>query len=441
MIKVTSEEVLGRNLNKVEDDPQVVQGLASAVMKIASRHGSQVRKLEISRVQLDCPKDFGEIVGHMPLLQVLEGQALTIAMPVRREPLGIEPIRLQSLKTVKVSNSNAIIFKYFAAPHVGSFQLLDSKSEFDYFLGLLKSDKLESLEIDSSARIFSSEFNISALKLKKLSIHSLDNEAETNLIKFLESQASTLIHLVLGKVACGPEVLETIFYKLERLERLNINFNTLPADKEFYVKLKTLTSLKELKSDSRSVSSTAFDGICERCPNLESLFVPNAWTTHNHLPSLAVSNPKLKVLSIDTMPNIANENMKFEFLRLFEVKKIIGLSIAGIFIANNPSIDTFHVNSLLSVSIPEAEVRALIGIPNLKHLKIGLNFYLARRIFDQVNLDSLGLKSLEMNVELNSKWTKLFFEFPDDVKNHQKIKCEYFESRTSTGKLRKRKRK
>lgn len=404
------------------------QEQTEAIVKVVMRPRSllsQVQKLTINKIQLHRSNDFGEILARMPLLKDLEIQSLTIE---KKHEVGSLKPTLVLLKSVKAVTSDSTLFLHFIAPNIQSLQLIQPLGPHNCYMNLLYRGKLDSLEIDLSIMFFVSPPSILDLKLKKLSIHSLVEpltcdrsgkfclfpKEEADFIKFLETQAPTLVHLEL-EGAYRNEVYQTIFAKLPHLKILKINFRYLPVDKEFYEALPPLTGLKELHCYLNHPSMVVALGMCGKCPNIDTFKSP--WASPEIFSFLARNNPLLKVLSLN-----------------FIDSRI--LSLLKAFFTDNPTADTLH--SPFEEKVAKiAEMKALMSVPNVKHLKFQGDFRSMRKIYDLVKVDFMGLKSLELNLKDQIEERKLFIESPDVVSNWKPM-IEYFDCRTVTGAPRKR---
>lgn len=425
------------NLGGVYYDNRKRHETLSAIMRVAAQHGSEVRKLILNRVQLYSNVDFEAIGNNMPLMEELE---VKYSLPIDDSDENFHyysgTSHLESLKHVKVISSDTTIFRFFTAPHIESLQLINPMLEPGYPLTmLLTSDKLESLEIDTSFKFF--KYTPSTIKLKKLSIHSLVEPPrvvdyslfqhdEAELIKFLESQAPTLIHLEL-EGAYRIEVYQTILTKLNHLKILKVNFKHLPVDKKFYADLKPLMGLKELHSFSDHPAMAKVVGMCGRCPNIESFTSPCAGL--QLLPFLVRNNPLLKVLSVPCVSS--SGDVKFEHLKVLKVPQL-SVECIKMFFANNPTVDTlgsFYNENVTSIE----EVEAVLSIPTLKHLKLRGDFRSLRKIYELTKVDFRNLKSLRLQLrDEKFELKNLLIEAPDIV-GHWKPTCDFFDDRTSDG--------
>lgn len=428
--------------------PKAVEKEAKAILQVMSRHGSQVRLLDLSNVHLDCPDDFGVIVRSVPLLEKLK--VLDLSFAKSEHEANIAPVLLKCLRSVRISEkSDSTIFKYFTAPHITSLDLLGSFSnDFAHTMKFLKSGHhLESMELGKFAflKFFHTESKISDLKLKKMSLLTsifaevVSTQVGENLDEFLKSQATTLEYLQLDWAS--REVLKTIFTRLKQLKILHADLQFLPADKEFYEALKPMASLEEIYSEYEFPNEVAAEGILGNCPNLAFLTVPNDMKATALLPFIAVNNPKLKKLSIHSMTAQMEPEVKFHSLSELSVFFVDNLTFVTAFIANNPSIETLNAECVVGETLNVEALKALTNQPNLKHLKFGGWFETLKKIYDVIKIDYKNLKSLELRVSYRSDMRRptLCFEFPDDIELWDG-KCEYFDRRTSSLRCRKRRR-
>lgn len=423
--------------------PDRYQEEFQAIMKVLSRHGSQIRKFAIYKVKLDSPNDFVKLLEKLPLLEELEITELTFVKRSEEAPPDFQPAHLKLLKSLKAISSDSILFKQFTAPHIESLQIFHSKSESGDFMGLLQSDKFDSLEIDKSVKFFKLSSSVPHLKLKKLSLHSvprrnlpfrLDEDEEADFIKFLQLQVSTLVHLELEGVY-KKEVYQIVLSRIKHLKILKVSFEHLPEDEEFYAQLQPLTGLKELHCFLKHPSMASALGMCGKCPNIENLSSPHAEV----LPFVAINNPLLTVLSVPYLS--PKSEGKFKHLKVLKLQEVLNLERLTKFFANNPTVDTLHTE-LRTEDKEDEYMEELMSIPTLKHLQLQGDFKAMRRFYDMhypdymIENSFMGLKSLRLIVQVARFETdSVLLEVTEGV--GLKAPCEYFDKRTIKGALRK----
>lgn len=416
---------------------------ARAIMKLAARHGSQVRKLFIENVEFDCPEDIKKIVINMPMLEELQVKNLEISTNYEEAPLVIQPVLLKSLKTLIFSYSYSIILNNFTLPNITSLELIYPfpYGEFDNFMSLLKLDKLDSLSITQpDAELFRHQSEFATFKLKKLEVcfgQSMyrDVEGEADFLTFLKSQAPTLNHLkLIGRFEA--EVILTAVTKVKNLKSLTTDLGNFPDDEEFFSKFEPLIGLKELGLDFVGTSNV-HKLIYKKCPNIESF---NDWYgsvgDRTMLPFLAINNPHLRKLPIIESIRMCDCKLKFAFLLQLHVTTIESWEALTAFIAFNSTIHTLRVDAIFISHIND--IQALISLPNLKHLRLRGDLESMRMVYNMVKTDSKGLKTLELNVSSIYRIAGGFrFEFPEDS-NGWKLAREFFDQMQSPELLSKR---
>lgn len=245
----------------------------------------------------------------------------------------------------------------------------------------------------------------------------LQFQVDDNFIAFLESQSGTIEDLEFEYAS--REILETIFTKLIHLKRLKLNANTLPIDKEFYDQMTPFDFLTEFHVDDRIPNEDAARGMFINYPNLQMLNVncdPHGIIS-NILPFIAVNNPRLKVLSIDTMKVQKNPDLRFKYLEVLHVFLFKKIAFLVEFLKHNPTIHTLNVKWIYDQIFIDEVLDQLMNETKLKHLKFGGRLETMRAIYDKIKMDSNKLKSIEFTFKTDNVHHSLMFELPLDPIN------------------------
>lgn len=314
-------------------DPEIV----STLVTLICHHGSGVRELSL----IDAQFNSGEIrmiFKNAPLLEKL------IIYKVKSEESTEPEVVLESLKNIQINNSDSQIFSCFSAPKLRHLEFSSHRQEDPEFLinFLQSSDTLESLNLYSWNEMGTIlDVQKFKFKLKKLRLQAeVFNEQVKTLIAFLKSQAASLEDL---EILCVPRVvLKDIFLRLNNLKILKLSPKDLQTDQKFYDLLRPSSGLKELifpPSFYKFKNDIAARGILENCPNIEVLFARHINQKSKLLPVVAINNPKLKKLTINSIEADLGPEVNFKFLTYLEVDFIFNLSVVRNFIAKNPTIE------------------------------------------------------------------------------------------------------
>lgn len=411
---------------------------AKAIVRIIAQHGSQLRKLIFFRVSLNNRNEFVKLMASAPMLETLDFWLLDFLQPIEEdvEPACNEPVLMKYLKKVRIHSSDAILFKLFAAPHVEEFEIsTESTIQFQNVFDFIQPKmKLKSLEIDQKTFPFFFQFlpSLPAMKLQRFRMLWMFRQDEDpllnrNFCKFLRSHANTLEHLELE--FHSREVFETIFTKLDRLKILEfVRIDRLPIDEAFYEQIRPRWNLKRIYSRRHKFpNKIAAQGILGNCPNLESLEVPYDQIVCSMLPFLALNNPKLKTLSMETIRSKikVKARVKFNFLTRLDLQTVVNFTFIASFIKINPTIDTLVVEVVGKKSSLKG-LTQLMNLPNLKNLQIQGNLKTLKKVYAAIKNECRYLKTLVLVESQGLAWSWDFSE--DGEESSQKeLLCDHFE--------------
>lgn len=419
---------LDRNFQSIDvnADESHAWNAVELFVELSSHHGSQIRRLILHKAEFKHSNDFCEILRNVPLLERLEISRTKFTLSESENKFPIPSVALEHLKTIKVVYSSWIFFQYLMGTKITDLIVSTAqvrKFEREILINFLEnSESLNFIEMDREAfeRIFESKFNNSfPFKLRKFQFFSYTfksevNQIDDNFIKFLESQAGNIEDLAFEY--SSREILETIFTKLRLLKRLKLNANALPIDKDFYDQLTPFENLKEIHADDRIPNEDAARGMFGNCPNLETLKVdcdPHEIIS-NILPFIAINNPKLKTLYIDTLKTQHDPEVRFKYLEVVHVFFFKKIRYLLSFLKHNSTVHTLKVKWIYDQIFIDEVLDALMDATNVKHLKFGGKPETMKAIYDKVKMDSKNLKSLELNFKTDSGMHTLLFEFPVD---------------------------
>lgn len=422
---------LKRNFQSIDvncDDSRAWNAI-ELFIELTAHHGSQIRSLTLHKADFKHSKDFCTILKNVPMLEHLEISRTKFSLPESEKNNKVRSVPLKHLKSIKVVYSSWVLFKYFMGSKITQeFSLVLStaqvrKSERENLVSFLEiSNTLKSFEMDREAyeRIFefdftrSFPFNLKKFKFFSYTFKSEVNQVDENFINFLASQASSLEELSLE--FSSREILQTIFTRLEKLTKLTLNSNSLPTDKEFYDQLIPLENLKEIYADDRIPNEIAAMGLLGNCPNLEVLKVdcdPHE-VISNILPFIAVENPKLRIMHIDTLKVHHNPEVEFKYLEALHVFFFKNSRYLLAFLRNNPTVKTLKVKWIYDEVFVDEILDALMNTTNVQHLKFGGKPETMKTIYDKVKGDNKKLKSLELNFKTETGLHTLLIDFPLD---------------------------
>lgn len=405
------------------------------LVQASSRYGCQIRSLTLYDSEFEALKDFAELMKSFPLLEDLALIKTTLKPPSQKDILQIEPVVLKELRSLNFNSSNWAFFQCIIGSQITKLSAchkMNIITDRDCFIRFLEaSKKLEAIDIDSRVyvRLFEFPFRQSfPFKLSSFKFHwhfpSTDvGDADINFDKFLLNHASSLEDLQLNYVS--PDQLRTIFSKLGKLLKLRINATSLPSDKDFYEQLSPLKNLKELIAHDKIPNEIAARGVLGNCPNLERLFMIHDpdYLISSLLPFIAIYNPNLKALSIETLKTTVDA--KFKFLKHLHVDVLVNLNFLTEFFKLNPTIDTFSFRWINMQESYEEIIESLIEVDSLKHLKFFGSFAELKIVFDKVKQNYKNLKSLELSLNSGNK-RSLLFNFPDEFSSWNP-KCDFFD--------------
>lgn len=266
--------------------------------------------------------------------------------------------------------------------------------------------------------IFAEKFpGIFLSKLQKVHAFCSSTNCSENFYKFLESHASSIREIYVDFEKCPTELSETIFMKMEKLEKVTIGKSTLPAEQQFYETLKPIESLTELIIRDGFETENAAKGILKNCPNLKTfkIFKPKlemydslAWL----LPSLlAKHNQQIESLSIPFL-NIECDKEILRNLKVFEVDVIKQEKSLLAFMCQNMSIETL---SIQCDEISDNFYEVLSKYPSLKNLKIESSIENMQNIFDKIK--TINIKSLELRFLFQGAKCKTLIKLPTNQIN------------------------
>lgn len=402
----------------LEEKRAAVNEKAKSLVKIISKHGSQIRELNLNFPVFNSIAEFREIMINLPLLEKVVVNGLQCMELSKKEISDSHPILMTLLKSVSITNSNFEIFKCFTAPKMNHFELDSTDHELDGVKDFLKAVVgLESMDVSGWQLI---ESNPKELKLKKLRVGSkFCDKSEKVFLKFLKSQSASLEYLELPFIS--GDVLAEIFSQPGHLKTLVIGPSKLPIDEEFYKKLRTFRRLKEFRlsnyRDDRIVK-----GILGNCPNVEILQLPFLFNPSELLPFITINNPKLKKLTIFDVRAEIGPEVQFKFLTHLQVESVRHLKFAVNLIENTPSIETLKLQHDGFVNL--GDLNELLNQPSLKHLKLCGSAWMLKKIYDAIKVDYKKLKTLELET---ADGMKFFFRFPVDS-SQWNPNCRYFDT-------------
>lgn len=417
------EEILSlrRKFQKLEIDLNGEKELM-LFLDISQRHGSQIRSLKIHKAGFRDLKEFVIILQNMPLLEDLNIEGFKLLV---NEKSTIEPVTMKNLQDLCISYwSDWSVFDCIRVVKLKSLKIaLSSGKENRNCLEnfLLASEKLETLNIDDSAltNLFKASTQF-GFRLKQFSTYSqkqISKEVADNLIKFFESQASSLEKI--DWKAFPHSVLDSVLAKNMKLKILKLD--SLPANKAFYDKLKPIENLKEF--DAGFIPDEAL-GIMGNIPNLEVLKVHNR---SDLIPFLSLNNRKLKKLSIQEFKSELPAVVKFKELKYFYVEYCSNIEALIPFLTNNSSIETYCERFFNERHLENGFIEILLNMPSMKHLKLGGETSALQAAFNIIKTNPKQLQTLELLFEKVPGRPDIIFQFPGDASKWEE-KCPFLKN-------------
>lgn len=395
--------------------------------QLTSQHGGNARELIIHNAEFKSPKDFCEILRHVPKLEFLELSRTNFKLSEDDDPSSMTFVKLKHLKTIKVVYSSWIFFRFLMGSQITSLVVSTAQvrpAELESLVNFLELSKsLESIEMDREAfeRIFqlgflkSFSFKLKRFKFFSYTFKSEKDHVDENFIKFLELQSETLEEL--GLEYSSRAILQTIFTKLTNLRKLRLNSNSLPTDAEFYEQLMPIVYLREFEADDRVPSAIVAKGILKNCPNLEVLMMecdPND-VISAILPFIAQNNPKIKTLQVDSLKCEQAAEAKFQFLEAFHVFLFKEEDVLLSFIKNNPSLKTLNVKWVYEKRFIDRILPILLQETSITHLVFGGKSETMTNIREKIKSDPKHLRSLELNFKTDSVVKTLLYKYPEET--------------------------
>lgn len=409
-------------------DEKFLEEDGKSLLKIASVHGSHVRKMQIIGFRLNSLWELRMILSSMPQLEDLDIWKPRTAKQLKSSTTDVVPVILKMLEKARVCCADPQVFKCFSAPKLIYLQLdgifLD---EIDPIINFLRSaDNLESLYVCNWSPHWKEMLTIynetgkSAFQLKKLNIgdSKISEKSATDLFKFLKLQEASLEDLEIGSVP--QNIFSQIFSNLANLTVLRYAAKEISFDKEFYEKLAKNERLKELQLGIEQPNELEVHEILRKCPNIERLGLPNLQNIHNFLPYIAINHTILVKLSIKEINPKFVPSVDFPFLSHLEIDSFENVTK---FIARNLSLEILTVKEF-SESAKLKDLQGLLNHPNLKHLEFHGYFMVLKSVLDAFRKDYGQLETLKLSV-INGK--DFFFKFPEDG-SQWKPSCDYFDT-------------
>ena len=253
---------------------------------------------------------------------------------------------------------------------------------------------------------------------------------------FLASKGASLEKLSLNHATM--KILKTILTKLKVIKSLRTNSTSLSTDKEFYDRFLTITSLKALTLHDAIPSDDSAKGLLRLSPNLEVLkafhdprgFIPRL------LSFIAVQNPNLRALHVDTLQVVSNDYSTVQFgFSVANLKALAMLHIENFnhpesvltFLKANPTVATLRLTNIDERLTIKEVFTSFLEVVSLKHLIVTGSVSATKEIFNAIKENYKTLKSLELNVDDTGCTHKMTFHLPQDSSEWDS-RCSFFDT-------------
>lgn len=402
------------------------QQVVELFIQLSQHHGHNVRELTLHNAEFQNLDDFTKILKGFPTLEKLEVCRTSFPPPKQDNEKSTQSTSsLNNLKEVKVVYSSWSLFQCLDASKVSSLALstaLVNPSELSNLLSFIEaSENLKSIEIDREAFLAmfqlgflkSFPFQLTSFTLTSFVVKIDDNQYDSNLITFLESQASSLRELSLEY--SSRDILKSILGKLFSIEKLKLNSSSLPLDSNFYDGGTPIETMREFELKDKIPNGSALIGILRHFPNLETLRVgcdPDE-VISDILPKIAEISQKLRVLEVDSLKSQAASTVSFELLETFQVYLFNDDQILLSFIKNNPTIATLKVNWIYGKQFIDKVLPILLNETSVRKLIVGGKAQTLDALYERVKADSVNLETLKVNIKTDSGIRSSTIHFPE----------------------------
>lgn len=259
---------------------------AEQINNILHRHGSNVVELSLVDFRFDELSDLANILSCLTNLKKLT--AFRTWITGDRTICGNGPL-LPKLETLQIAACQYDILKCLMNVKLRSLKVINSIYGHSYLCDVLENflkiqDQLTELALRSVYTSHSLLFNTTNLndpmpfKLTRLSLLyvRLTDNGQSNLLKFMEKHAKSLIELELGH-EFHHTIYECVFTKMTNLKTLNLMMDTIPQQTEMLERFKKNLSVKNLtikQSPSDNIATVRFfRDFLKFLPNVTNLTV------------------------------------------------------------------------------------------------------------------------------------------------------------------------
>jgi hypothetical protein len=347
------------------------------------------------------------------------------------------------LRHLKLNGGSWNILEFLSSASIFSLKAEHTCGDIEPLKTFLSTQtRLETLALEGRsmniAKLFKNDltsedakFQLKTLKLSDFKTDAtIDDKAETNFLKFLKTHGKNLREIEV-KAKLTPKIYEYIITKLTSLEKLLLDVQNLPFQKEFYTYLrpskciKELTLVEKFKDDA---SDKFMQAVLGAFSQVESLSVSHC--EEASLKFLASKYQKLKCLHIKRIPfTHLPLNLKFQALKSFHVDEIRSIANWCLFLHNNPTIERLTVQEIYLQMISGPTVEAIIDCPNIKHIQLKGGLKAMKEFLEIINIIGYNkLESMELIVKnMNESFARPFyFDLPKD-KTLWDGKCPYLD--------------
>lgn len=360
-------------------------GVEEVMRKLAMKHGASVRRLMIQSAKLESFEFLSEVLGHFPLLRELNLKGVTFASSSNTK------LKLKILKSLTLSSDEML--QHLECPQITHLVLKGLWATTNCLNNFLKaSHKLESIT-------FSRRNYVQALKqpekfpfkLKSFSWndYNSDDQDDGTLIKFLESQASTLQRLKL--CAVSEELYSAIVTKLNHLKYLELNAFRLSSDESFYQSFTPLRSLEEFKLVGSFIKEPHAKFLLKNFSNVQKIaHINEEWNgvfnLNELLEFIAMNNPKVQSFPMLKFEPARELNYMIPALKSLEIEEIKNAIDLFYFFTKHSlqPIERLKVHYMDATQLEFLD--GLLNYSDLKSLTIGGIFNTCKAVYQKVKV-------------------------------------------------------